>query len=91
VPVFLFDPIKKPLALSTPDGREHIKRSHSNDPGDESKFGCHPQDLKVVLGPSIRAYSYEVGPEFKDYFPQDIIERGGNCMWMSAITIAVSC
>jgi len=78
VPVFLFDPIKKAIGIVHAGWKgTHKEITFKTILEMKSKFGCHPQDLKVVLGPSIRAYSYEVGPEFKDYFPQDIIERGG--------------
>ena len=34
--------------------------------------------LKVVLGPSIRECCYQVGEEFRDYFPSHVRDRDGH-------------
>ena len=36
------------------------------------RFDTRPVDLRVVLGPLIRSCCYEVGDEFKDFFPSTI-------------------
>lgn len=33
--------------------------------------GVDPREIKVILGPCIRRESYEVGEEFRDYFPRE--------------------
>ena len=43
----------------------------------KDKFNCQCYDLQVAIGPSIRSCCYQVGPEFKAYFPQDTVERNG--------------
>lgn len=40
-------------------------------------FLSKPENLKVALGPMIRRWSYEVGPEMKEYFPDFIFEKEG--------------
>ncbi len=41
----------------------------------QTSFGADPQDLRVAIGPAIRGCCYEVGPEFRGHFPQDVVER----------------
>lgn len=36
------------------------------------KFGTRPADLKIAFGPSIRSCCYQVGEEFKRYFPKEV-------------------
>ena len=42
----------------------------------QDSFSSRPQDMLCALGASIRSCCYEVGPEFKNYFSQGLIERG---------------
>ncbi len=78
VPVFIFDPIRRAIAVAHAGWKgtqaqiaaKTVKRM-------QDKFNSRCYDLKVVLGPSIRACCYEVGPEFKAHFPQDVHEREG--------------
>ena len=35
----------------------------------KKQWSSHPQDLQIVIGPGIRQCCYEVGWEFKNYFP----------------------
>jgi YfiH family protein len=40
-------------------------------------YHCRPQDVRVAIGPSIRACCYEVGPEFAERFGPFVRMRGG--------------
>ena len=40
-------------------------------------YSSRLSDLKIVLGPSIRECCYQVGEEFRDYFPLHIKDHGG--------------
>ena len=40
-------------------------------------FKTQAANLIVALGPAIRSCCYEVGSEFRRYFPDDLLERGG--------------
>ncbi|MCX5707252.1 MAG: peptidoglycan editing factor PgeF [Candidatus Omnitrophica bacterium] len=42
----------------------------------QEKFNTLAENLLVSFGPVIRNCCYEVGSEFKNHFPQDIVERG---------------
>ncbi len=76
VPVFIFDPTKKAAGLVHAGwkGTSHriVEKTVEKM---ESLFDCWPQDLKIALGPAIRSCCYQVGPEFKDQFPDEITER----------------
>ena len=43
----------------------------------QSEFGCKPENMFAVLGPSIDARNYEVGSEFTEYFPEDYLSKEG--------------
>ena len=43
----------------------------------KTSYGIDPRLLKAALGPCIRRESYEVGPEFLEYFPRDVKKDGG--------------
>jgi len=42
----------------------------------QAHFGSRPEDLVVGLGPCICGNCYEVGPEFADLFPPDVLAPG---------------
>ena len=78
VPVFMYDPARHVIGLAHAGWKGAHQRIAAKTVGEmQARYGCLPQDLKAVLGPSIRLYCYDVGPEFKEYFPADIIERNG--------------
>jgi hypothetical protein len=70
IPAFIYDPVKQAAGLVHAGWRglkqnilpKTILRMQA---AYESKAG----DLKIAFGPCIRECCYEVGPEFKDYFP----------------------
>ncbi len=78
VPVFLYDPIKQVIGV-VHAGWQGTRLNITQKTAEllKSRFGCDPRNIQAVLGPSGGVCCYEVGPEFKEYFPQDIIERGG--------------
>ena len=41
----------------------------------KKKFGSRAKNLKVVLGPCIRSCCYEVGKDFRRFFPGSVLER----------------
>lgn len=68
VPVFLFDPVKKVIAVVHAGWRGTVgklvlktieKMSHN--------FACRGEDIKAGIGPSIHKYAYEVGSEVIDH------------------------
>lgn len=79
VPVFLFDPVRKAAGLAHA-GWKGTRReiAYKTILRMKDEFGCNPQDILAVLGPSIQKCCYQVGEEFRQYFPDDLIDRGGN-------------
>ncbi len=43
-----------------------------------SEFDCRPENIHVFFGPAIRSCCYEVGKDFRDKFPKNILRRGKN-------------
>ncbi|MEI6437929.1 MAG: peptidoglycan editing factor PgeF [Candidatus Omnitrophota bacterium] len=43
----------------------------------KKKYGADPAGIKVAIGPCIRPRSYQVGAEFKAFFPKEVAELDG--------------
>lgn len=79
LPVFLFDPEHKAIGLVHAGWRgtyNEILRKTIVKMGAE--FGSRAQNLLVALGPRISQNHYQVGEEFIEYFPQDIVNIDGS-------------
>ncbi len=78
VPVFIFDGRRRAIGLAHAGWKgtykgiaaRTIQKMHE-------QFSCRTSDLKVFLGPSIRECCYQVGEEFRAFFPSYIKERQG--------------
>lgn len=71
VPVFLYDPIRRAAGIAHAGWRgayAGIVAATVRRMGQE--FGTRPQNLSVILGPSIGACCYEVSPELAEQFRQ---------------------
>lgn len=78
VPVFIFDPLKKIIGLAHAGWKgTHKAIAAKTVRRMQEHYQSNPQDLKVVIGPSIRQCCYQVGAEFKEYFPSYISQRDG--------------
>lgn len=78
VPVFIFDPRHRAIGLAHAGWRGTYKSIAAKTMQRmQEKYASQPSDLKIVLGPSIRECCYQVGEEFRDYFPSHIRDRGG--------------
>ena len=78
VPVFVFDPLKRVIALAHAGWKGTCKQIAAKTVKTmQDKFGCQCYDLRITLGPSIRPCCYEVSEEFLDYFPRDTQKRDG--------------
>jgi len=79
VPVFIYDPNHHAMGLAHAGWRgtqkaiaaKTVQKMHE-------KYGSRSADLKIVLGPSIRKCCYQVGPEFREYFPSHLCARDGH-------------
>lgn len=67
VPVLLFDPVKKVIAVIHAGWRGTVQHITSNTVSAmHSYFGCLPQNILAGIGPSIGPCCYEVGPEVRE-------------------------
>jgi len=79
VPVFIFDPVRRVIGLAHAGWKGTYKAIAAKTVQKmQEKFSCQPSDLKIILGPSIRQCCYQVGEEFRDYFPAHVHDRGGH-------------
>lgn len=79
VPVFIFDPFHQAIGLAHAGWKGTYKSIAAKTVRRMTgKYNSQPSVLKIILGPSIRACCYQVGPEFRDYFPLHIKERYGH-------------
>ena len=78
VPVLLFDPTKPAIGVVHAGWKGTVKEiAYKTVLRMKETFGSQGQDIQAVLGPAIQPCCYEVGEEFRQHFPQEIIERGG--------------
>ncbi len=78
VPVFIFDPLHRVLGLAHAGWKGTYKAiALKTAQRMQEEYSSRFSDLKIVLGPSIRDCCYQVGEEFRDYFPAHVEDRGG--------------
>ncbi len=76
LPVFIFDPRQRAIGLVHAGWRGSRKRIvEKTVKRMAQQWKTSLEDLKVVLGPAIRSCCYEVGREFLEYFPQEVIVK----------------
>jgi len=76
LPVFMYDTKRKCLGLLHAGWRGSYQNIVQQAVSImRQNFRTEPQDLKAALGPAIRSCCYQVGGEFRDYFPREIIHR----------------
>ena len=78
VPVFIFDPRLCVIGLAHAGWRGTYKSiAVKTVQKMQEKYASQLSDLKIVLGPSIRECCYQVGEEFRHYFPTYVQDREG--------------
>jgi len=76
--VFLYDPKKPAIGLVHAGWKSSSKNITAKAiQSMREKFGSMPEYLLAAFGPAIRSCCFEVGCDFKEYFPEGLIERGG--------------
>jgi len=77
LPVFLYDPAHHCIGL-THAGWKGSQRGVVSEAVRlmNGRFRTEPRDLLVAFGPGIKSCCYQVGQEFANYFPREIIRRG---------------
>jgi len=79
VPVFIFDPVNRAIGLAHAGWRGTYKAiALKTAQKMQEKYSSQLPHLKIVLGPSIRECCYQVGEEFRDYFPSHVKDRQGH-------------
>ncbi len=77
VPVFIFDPRHRAIGLAHAGWKGTYKAIAAKTVQRmREKYASQAPDLKIVLGPGIRECCYQVGEEFRDYFPAYVQDRG---------------
>ena len=78
VPVFLFDSIKRAIGVVHAGWKGTYKDiTYKTVMRMKEVFGSKTEDIQAVLGPSIQPCCYEVGEEFRQYFPNEMVEGEG--------------
>ncbi len=76
LPIFIYDFKQKCIGLVHAGWRGSQKKVGVHTLNVMKKHWlCHPKDLLVAFGPGIRDCCYQVGEEFKNYFPEDITPK----------------
>lgn len=79
LPVFLSDPKTPAIGLihaGWRSSRENITAKTIQ--AMQDKFNTQPKDLSAGFGPSLRRCCYQVGKEFRQFFPDVLMERDGD-------------
>lgn len=78
LPIFLYDPKTGAVGLLHAGWRGTAARIAALAVARlRREYGTDPAHLRVAFGPCIRLQNYEVGPEFREYFPQEVMHIGG--------------
>ena len=77
LPLIVFDPVKRALGLAHAGWRG----TEAGIAGEvvaklEREYGSEAADLRVGIGPGICGDCYEVGPEFAERFPAEVLKAG---------------
>jgi len=79
VPIFIYDEQHQAIGLAHAGWRGTYKAiGVKTVQRMQEKYSSQLSDLKVFLGPSIRQCCYQVGEEFRHYFPDHVKDREGH-------------
>lgn len=77
-PIFIVDPVHEAIGVAHAGWKGTQKQiALKTIKTLQDKYGSQCYDLRVTIGPAIRACCYEVGEEFHARFPQDVARRRG--------------
>jgi polyphenol oxidase len=87
LPVFIFDPIKKVIAMVHAGWRSSHKGITAKVVNImHNYFGVQPADILLWVGPAIGRCCYQVGEEFRDYFPDSVVKKD-NAYFLDLINV----
>lgn len=73
LPLLMADPVKKVVAVVHAGWKSSFLKIAAKTVAVMVKeYGSTPSDIRAAIGPCIRRVSYQVGEEFKTYFPDDV-------------------
>jgi polyphenol oxidase len=89
IPAFFWDPVRK-VAAVTHAGWKGVKLEilPKTVRFMAEHHGSRPADVRVAFGPAIGECCYEVGPEFKEYFPDFFKPKPGGKGHVNLISVA---
>lgn len=86
LPVFIFDPVKKVIALLHAGWRGTEKKITAQSINKFiDQFNSNPKDLIVSFGPAIRDCCYEVSADFKSKFSEDVLYKRNGHYYMDLV------
>ena len=84
VPLLFYDPVKKAIGSSHSGWRGTVKRMGARTvEAMQQEFGCQPQDIHAVIGPSICQDCYEVSEDVIEEFREEFREDQWATLWES--------
>lgn len=77
VPLYLVDPKRRAIGLTHSGWRGTVKKiGKITVEAMQQSFGCRPEDIIAVVGPSICADCYEIGEEVAEEFKKAFMQQG---------------
>ncbi len=89
LPLLMVDPVKKVVAAVHAGWKSsYLKIAAKTVEFMGKEYGCKPYDIRAAVGPCIRRPSYQVGEDFRAYFPEDVhLQHGGLHLDLSGANI----
>jgi YfiH family protein len=76
LPVFIYDPRHEIIGLIHAGWRGTSQQILNEALGlMRRRWHANPADLRVAFGPAIRVCCYQVGQQFREYFPEETVQR----------------
>lgn len=89
LPLLIFDPVRRVVAAVHAGWKSaRLGIAARTVAVMRDNYGALPSDLRAAIGPCIRRDSYQVGDEFRGYFPEDVMESPrGLCLDLAGANI----
>lgn len=78
IPIYLVDPVTDILGMVHAGWRGIVNNIVEQTLVTLKKLGSKPENLRILLGPSIRQENFEIGPEIVDRFDPNFVQSGSN-------------
>lgn len=85
LPVFCWDPVHRAMGVVHAGWKStHKQILHRTLEQMTRSFQTRSDDVRIAFGPAIQSCCYEVGLEFKEHFPNEVVVRDGG-MYMDLV------